>query len=141
MINRVGEPVMKDNIAIKVEAIARRELIKAITEAVNCRASEVHFTLHHSGRILIQHKTFGIMGDHICKARLQYEWILSYVKFHAALDLAQPMQPQSGDLRIVEDGEVFSCRVSILPGTKFQGLVLKRLVCVGYAKKHITSNI
>jgi len=54
-----------------------------------------------------------------------YEKMLAYIKFHASMDLANPMQPQSGGLVVEEGDDALSCRVSILPTAKFHSLVLR----------------
>lgn len=103
----------------------KTELIKIISDAIDINASDVHFTLEDTGLVLIQYRAGNLMMPHMRLERVQYEQLLSYIKFHASLDLAHPMQPQSGSLVIEEENEVLSCRVSILPTTKFQSLVLR----------------
>lgn len=103
----------------------KTELIKIVSDAIDINASDVHFTLEDTGLVLIQYRAGNLMMPHMRLERVQYEQLLSYIKFHASLDLAHPMQPQSGSLVIEEENEVLSCRVSILPTAKFQSLVLR----------------
>lgn len=103
----------------------KTELIKIVSDAIDINASDIHFTLEDTGLVLIQYRAGNLMMPHLRLERFQYEQLLSYIKFHASLDLTHPMQPQSGSLLIEEEGGVLSCRVSILPTAKFQSLVLR----------------
>lgn len=55
----------------------------------------------------------------------EYQQLLAYIKFHAALNLTHPKQPQSGLLTLEDEGGGVYARVSILPTQKFQSLVLR----------------
>ena len=103
----------------------KSELINIIGDAIDLKASDIHFTLQEQGEVLIQLRTGNLMVPHSKIALHRYGQLLAYIKFHASLDLAHPMQPQSGSLVLSDDDDVFSCRVSILPTVKFQSLVLR----------------
>ena len=103
----------------------KTELINLITDAIEINASDIHFTLEDTGGVLVGYRAGNLMMPRRCLERNQYEQLLSYIRFHASLDLAHPMQPQSGSLVIEEEQEVLSCRVSILPTTQFHSLVLR----------------
>ena len=103
----------------------KTDLIKIVTDATGVNASDIHFTLEDTGRVLIQYRTGDLMMPRISLERKRYEKLLSFIKFHASLDLAHPMQPQSGSLVIEEGATPLNCRVSILPTAKFQSLVLR----------------
>lgn len=103
----------------------KTELIKIVSDAIDINASDIHFTLEDTGLVLVGYRAGNLMMPRARLEREQYEQLLSYIKFHASLDLAHPMQPQSGSLVIEEGNEVLSCRVSILPTVKFQSLVLR----------------
>ena len=103
----------------------KSELVNIIGDAIDLKASDIHFTLQEEGNVLIQMRTGNLMVPHSKLELHRYGQILAYIKFHASLDLAHPMQPQSGSLIIYDDEDTFSCRVSILPTVKFQSLVLR----------------
>jgi len=103
----------------------KSELINIISDAIDLKASDIHFTLQEENCVLIQLRTGNLMVPHSKLELDRYSQILAYIKFHASLDLAHPMQPQSGSLTIYDDEDAFSCRVSILPTVKFQSLVLR----------------
>lgn len=103
----------------------KTELIDIVKDAIKMSASDIHFTQAEKEEVLIQLRAGNVMlpRSHIHKEK--YEKILAYIRFNASMDLAHPMQPQSGGL-VIEDGDdVLSCRVSILPTAKFQSLVLR----------------
>jgi len=103
----------------------KTELIKMIKDAVEMSGSDLHFTLTEKGDVLIQLRTGNIMLPRAHITRQNYEKYLSYIRFHASMDLSHPMKPQSGALVIKEKDEVLSCRVSILPTAKFHSLVMR----------------
>jgi len=103
----------------------KTEIIKIITDAIDFNASDIHFTLEDTGLVLVGYRAGNLMMPHKRLERVRYEQLLAYIKFHASLDLASPMQPQSGSLVIGEEDEALSCRVSILPTAKFQSMVLR----------------
>jgi len=103
----------------------KTELIDIIKDAIKMSASDIHFTQAQGGEVLIQLRAGNVMlpRSHIDKKK--YEKILAYIRFNASMDLAHPMQPQSGALVVEEGDDVLSCRVSILPTASFQSLVLR----------------
>jgi len=101
------------------------ELINIVKDAIEMSASDIHFTLAEHGDVLIQLRAGNIMLPRSHIDRKEYEKMLAYIKFHASMDLAHPMQPQSGGLVIQEGDDALSCRVSILPTAKFQSMVLR----------------
>jgi len=103
----------------------KTELIDIVNDAIKMSASDIHFTLAESGDILIQLRAGNVMLPRSHIDEKKYEKILAYIRFHASMDLAHPLQPQSGGLVIQEGDDVLSCRVSILPTAKFQSLVLR----------------
>ena len=102
----------------------KTKLINIIKDAIEKSASDIHFTQKDSD-ILVQLRIKNTMLPKTIIKRKEYEQLIAYIKFHASMDLTQPMQPQSGGL-VIEDGDdILSCRVSILPTAKFQSLVLR----------------
>lgn len=105
--------------------MVKTELIDIVKDAIKMSASDIHFSQAQNEEVLIQLRAGNVMlpRSHISKEK--YEKILAYIRFNASMDLAHPMQPQSGGLVIEENEDVLSCRVSILPTAKFQSLVLR----------------
>ena len=104
----------------------KTKLINIIKDAIKNSATDIHFTNNQDeNTVTIQFRAGYIMRPHKTIELKEYQKMLAYIRFHASMDLANPMQPQSGGL-IIEDGDdILSCRVSILPTTKFQSLVLR----------------
>lgn len=101
------------------------ELLEIVNDAIKMNASDVHFTLSDNGSVLVQLRAGNLMLPRTHIEKKKYQQILAYIKFNASMDLAHPLQPQSGGLVIQEGDDVVSCRVSILPTAKFQSLVLR----------------
>ncbi|MCL1989340.1 MAG: Flp pilus assembly complex ATPase component TadA [Defluviitaleaceae bacterium] len=103
----------------------KKQLIAIVKDAIKMAASDIHFTQGQKEDVLIQLRAGNMMLPRSHIDRLTYEKMLAYIRFNASMDLAHPMQPQSGGLVIQEGDDVLSCRVSILPTAKFQSLVLR----------------
>ena len=104
----------------------KEELIKLMDDALKLTTSDIHFVLKED-QVLIQFRAGSLMLSHDYLTLARYRQLLSYIRFHSALDLSHPKQPQSGVLSIEVDGgeSTLSARVSILPSSKFQSLVLR----------------
>ena len=105
--------------------MVKKEIIKIINDAIKMNASDIHFTLNEDESIMIQFRAGNIMLPRGKIDRDLYEKILGFIRFHSAMDLSHPLQPQSGSLIIQEKEDTISCRVSILPTTRFRSLVLR----------------
>ena len=105
--------------------MVKTKLIEIVKDAIKMSASDIHFTLAEKGDVLIQLRAGNVMLPRAYIDKEKYDKLLSYIRFHASMDLANPMQPQSGGIVIQEGDDVLSCRVSILPTAKFQSLVLR----------------
>jgi competence protein ComGA len=103
----------------------KEALIDIVVDAMEVNASDIHFILEDTGAIMIQYRIGNVMMPRSRMEKQKYDQLLAYIRFHAALDLAHPMQPQSGSLIIEGEDELLNCRVSILPTAKFQSLVLR----------------
>jgi len=105
--------------------MVKAELIKWIKDAIALRGSDIHFNLTDKKEVLISLRTGHVMIPRAHIERDIYEKMLAYIRFHASMDLSNPLKPQSGALIIENEGDVLHCRVSILPTAKFQSMVLR----------------
>ena len=96
-----------------------------LIDALENRASDIHFTQEQANKVRIKFRSGNTMIPKGSLDMEQYNKLVAYVKFHASMDLAHPMQPQSGSLTVENETSTVHCRVSILPTTKFTSLVLR----------------
>ncbi|MDE5978062.1 MAG: Flp pilus assembly complex ATPase component TadA, partial [Turicibacter sp.] len=102
----------------------KTKLLSIIERAEHLKASDIHFILK-DGNILIQFRIGTLMIPHESIPVTLYEQLLAYIKFQASLTLTHPRQPQSGLLQLQTHLTNYYIRVSILPTSTYQSLVLR----------------
>ena len=102
----------------------KSKLIQLIEQANVSKSSDIHFTLKDS-KVLVQFRVGTLMLPQRHLTLMEYNQLLSYIKFHASMTLIHPKQPHSGLLVLSNQEHPLYCRVSILPTQSFQSLVLR----------------
>ncbi|WP_235070153.1 competence type IV pilus ATPase ComGA [Turicibacter sp. TJ11] len=102
----------------------KTKLVSIIERAQVLKASDIHFILKDD-QMLVQFRTGVLMIPHETISISLYHQLLAYIKFQAALTLTHPRQPQSGLLRLETTETTHFARVSILPTSHYQSLVLR----------------
>ena len=102
----------------------KTKLVSIIQRAETLKASDIHFILKEN-KILVQFRVGAFMIPHEAIPISLYEQLLAYIKFQASLTLTHPRQPQSGLLQLQTDSTIYYTRVSILPTSHYQSLVLR----------------
>ena len=103
----------------------KKRLVSMMKAAIENQATDLHFILENDDTVLFQVRAGHMMMPIEVLEKSEYDKLLSYVKFHSAMDLSQPLQPQSGGLQLEEGDLKVSSRVSILPTQKFHSMVLR----------------
>jgi len=104
--------------------MVRDELKNMIDEAVSRKGRDIHFSKNDDG-VTIRTRRGNTMVELKTIKTSEYEQLLAYVRFNSNLDLAHPMQPQSGSFTIEDSKTKSDCRVSILPAMGFNSLVIR----------------
>ncbi len=102
----------------------KTKLVSIIQRAETLKASDIHFILKDH-QILVQFRVGAFMIPHEPMSTSSYEQLLAYIKFQASLTLTHPRQPQSGLLQLETNDMTYFTRVSILPTSHYQSLVLR----------------
>ena len=102
----------------------KTKLVSIIQRAETLKASDIHFILKEN-KILVQFRVGAFMIPHETVPISLYEQLLAYIKFQASLTLTHPRQPQSGLVQLQTDSTIYYTRVSILPTSHYQSLVLR----------------
>lgn len=102
----------------------KTKLVSIIQRAETLKASDIHFILKDD-QMLVQFRVGVFMIPHESMSTSSYEQLLAYIKFQASLTLTHPRQPQSGLLQLETDDTTYFARVSILPTSHYQSLVLR----------------
>ena len=97
-----------------------------IQEAVALRASDIHIE-PFAERIRIRYRIDGVLVERDSPPRRLLAPILSRFKIMASIDIAEKRRPQDGRIKTNIQGKHFDLRVSLLPTTNGQSIVMRIL--------------
>jgi type IV pilus assembly protein PilB len=97
-----------------------------IQEAISLRASDIHVE-PFADRIRIRYRIDGILVERDSPPRRLLAPMLSRFKIMGSIDIAEKRRPQDGRIKMNVGGKHFDLRVSILPTTHGQSIVMRIL--------------
>ena len=97
-----------------------------ISEAVNMRASDIHIEPFED-RIRVRYRIDGVLVERDSPPRRLLAALTSRIKIMARMDIAEKRRPQDGRIKTRTGGKDFDLRVSILPTSHGQAVVLRIL--------------
>ena len=97
-----------------------------ISEAVNMRASDIHIEPFED-RIRVRYRIDGVLVERDSPPRRLLAALTSRIKIMARMDIAEKRRPQDGRIKTRTGGKDFDLRVSILPTSHGQAVVMRIL--------------
>lgn len=97
-----------------------------IQEAVNMRASDIHIE-PFADRVRIRYRIDGVCMERDSPPRRLLGSIVSRIKIMGFMDIAEKRRPQDGRIKIFVAGKDIDLRVSILPTSHGQSVVMRIL--------------
>src|SRR5271157_274438 len=97
-----------------------------IQEAVTMRASDIHIE-PFAERVRIRYRIDGVLMERDSAPRRLLGAIVSRLKIMGSIDIAEKRRPQDGRIKILVAGKDIDLRVSIIPTTHGQAVVLRIL--------------
>lgn len=97
-----------------------------IQEAVQLRASDIHVE-PFADRIRIRYRIDGVLVERDSPPRRLLAPILSRLKIMGSMDIAEKRRPQDGRIKMNLQGKHYDLRVSLLPTTCGQSVVMRIL--------------
>ena len=97
-----------------------------ITEAVKLRASDIHIEPFEN-RIRVRYRIDGVLQERDAAPRRLLGAILSRIKILAKIDIAERRRPQDGRIKITVGPKELDLRVSVLPTSHGQSVVMRIL--------------
>ena len=97
-----------------------------INEAVQLRASDIHVEPFED-RIRIRYRIDGRLVERDSPPRRLLGAILSRIKILARMDIAERRRPQDGRIKITASGKTLDLRVSVIPTSNGQSVVMRLL--------------
>ncbi len=97
-----------------------------ISEAIQLRASDIHVEPFED-RVRIRYRIDGVLVERDSPPRRLLGAILSRIKILAKMDIAERRRPQDGRIKITVGDKELDLRVSVLPSTYGQSVVMRLL--------------
>jgi type IV pilus assembly protein PilB len=97
-----------------------------IQEAVNMRASDIHIE-PFADRVRIRYRIDGVCMERDSPPRRLLASMVSRIKIMGSIDIAEKRRPQDGRIKVHVGGKDIDLRVSILPTTYGQAVVMRIL--------------
>lgn len=99
---------------------------QTLRKAVQLGASDVHFEPHESG-LRVRLRLDGFLQPHFDRGDVPVARVVSRLKVMASLDIAETRLPQDGRIELFVGGRAIDARVSTLPGSYGERVVLRIL--------------
>jgi type II secretory ATPase GspE/PulE/Tfp pilus assembly ATPase PilB-like protein/CheY-like chemotaxis protein len=124
----------EEEAAVSAEEASRRPIIRLVdmmlADAVTSRASDIHVEPAEGG-IVIRYRIDGVLRQVMKIPRSAGIPLISRVKIMSGLDIADRLRPQDGRARITVNGEPIDLRVSTLPASLGEKVVIRILSTKG----------
>ena len=108
------------------EAPVVKKVNTILTKAVEAGASDIHLETYHD-RVLVRFRIDGILQDHETLAKRLQQAVASRIKIMARMDIAERRLPQDGKMFLKIAGKAIDMRVSSLPTTHGESIVIRIL--------------
>jgi len=97
-----------------------------LADGVRAGASDIHVEPEEAG-IVVRHRVDGVLRDVRVLARALAPAVVSRVKILSGLDIADRLRPQDGRARVAVNGTPVDLRVSTLPASRGEKVVIRVL--------------
>ncbi|HUQ46280.1 MAG TPA: GspE/PulE family protein [Gemmatimonadaceae bacterium] len=97
-----------------------------LAEGIRCRASDIHLEPEEQG-IAVRHRIDGVLRQVRTLPRSVAPSLVSRIKILSGLDIADRLRPQDGRARVAVSGTVVDLRVSTLPASHGEKVVIRVL--------------
>jgi type IV pilus assembly protein PilB len=97
-----------------------------IAEAVSLRASDIHIE-PFADRVRVRYRIDGVLVERDSPPRRLLAPLLSRIKIMGSIDISEKRRPQDGRIKMNLKGKHYDMRVSVLPTTHGQSVVMRIL--------------
>src|SRR6185369_7056651 len=120
----------EDDAAVSAEQASQRPIVRLVdmmlADAVTSRASDIHVEPAEGG-VVIRYRIDGVLRQVMKIPRSAGIPLVSRVKIMSGLDIADRLRPQDGRARVSINGEAIDLRVSTLPASLGEKVVIRIL--------------
>jgi type II secretory ATPase GspE/PulE/Tfp pilus assembly ATPase PilB-like protein len=129
-VQEIGEDLVDDEFEISAGKAAERPIIRLVdhivAEGITSRASDIHLEPEESG-VAVRYRIDGVLRQVMGLPRAAGVPLVSRIKIMAGLDIADRLRPQDGRARVAVNGVRIDLRVSTLPASNGEKVVIRIL--------------
>jgi type II secretory ATPase GspE/PulE/Tfp pilus assembly ATPase PilB-like protein len=119
-----------DEITISAEQASQRPVVRLVdlivSEGILSRASDIHIEPEEGG-VAVRYRIDGVLRQVMKIPRAAGIPLISRIKIMSSLDIADRLRPQDGRARVAVNGQPIDLRVSTLPATLGEKVVIRIL--------------
>ncbi len=123
-------PELTDDLQISEEEASQRPVVRLVdlifSEGILARASDIHIEPEEGG-IAVRYRIDGVLREHMRIPRAAGLPMISRIKIISGLDIADRLRPQDGRARVAVNGVPVDLRVSTLPASLGEKVVVRVL--------------
>lgn len=123
-------PELTDELSISEEEASQRPVVRLVdlifSEGILARASDIHIEPEEGG-IAVRYRIDGVLREHMKFPRAAGLPVISRIKIISGLDIADRLRPQDGRARVAVNGIPVDLRVSTLPASLGEKVVVRVL--------------
>ena len=119
-----------DEITVSAEQASQRPVVRLVdlivSEGILSRASDIHIEPEEGG-VAVRYRIDGVLRQVMKIPRAAGIPLISRIKIMSSLDIADRLRPQDGRARVAVNGQPIDLRVSTLPATLGEKVVIRIL--------------
>ena len=129
-VDTIAEKYSDDDFNLSADRASERPVIRLvdhiIAEAITTRASDIHLEPEEGG-VAVRYRIDGVLRDTMMLPRPAGLPLVSRIKIMAQMDIADRLRPQDGRARVSVNGSRVDLRVSTLPASYGEKVVIRIL--------------
>ena len=129
-VDTIAEKLSDDDFNLSADRASERPVIRLvdhiIAEAITTRASDIHLEPEEGG-VAVRYRIDGVLRDTMMLPRAAGLPLVSRIKIMATMDIADRLRPQDGRARVSVNGSRVDLRVSTLPASYGEKVVIRIL--------------
>ena len=129
-VDTIAEKPADDDFNLSADRASERPVIRLvdhiIAEAIATRASDIHLEPEEGG-VAVRYRIDGVLRDTMVLPRPAGLPLVSRIKIMAQMDIADRLRPQDGRARVSVNGSRIDLRVSTLPASYGEKVVIRIL--------------
>lgn len=122
---QVGVVEVEEDDKLDIESAPIVQIVRSVIEqAVRQRASDIHFDVLES-KIRVRYRIDGVLNDKMMYDISLLPAIVTRIKIMGGMDISEKRRPQDGRITIMIDHTEYDIRVSVLPSTYGEKIVMR----------------